>query len=280
MGPAYARLGWPAANSTEENREEQNTPKKSRLAYGKLNAARRPQHPDQAIPESWCNDSGIRIAPAFGATLQGPDPDRGGLEVDVLGANCQGFGNPGTGVGKRERRSLAGWPRRPGGGGEETPAFIGGEVLAVGVDELEIADQAIHFAWRNVRSGPCARSRLGFPELENPRDRALQGLRGGPQMRHYVNAVGIAAGCVEAFADGWPVLLARGWHVDGLVLRHEGFRGLGEGAVSGEHKEIEGACAAGSCSVIEEAGSVGAPARSAVPRSATTTPSPRRSSKS
>ncbi len=55
------RLGWPAASSTEENREEQNTPKKSPLAYGKLNAARRPQHPDQAIPESWCNDSGIRI---------------------------------------------------------------------------------------------------------------------------------------------------------------------------------------------------------------------------
>ena len=72
-------------------------------------------------------------------------------------------------MGERERKSLFGRPRRPGGGLEETSAFIGGEVLAAtGVDELEIADQARHFAQRNVRSGPCARPRLGFPELGSP----------------------------------------------------------------------------------------------------------------
>ena len=68
------------------------------------------------------------LAPALGAALQGLDPDRGGLEVVVPGANGQGFGDP-------------------GGGLEEAPAFIGSEVLAAaGVDELEIADQARHFA--------------------------------------------------------------------------------------------------------------------------------------
>ena len=85
---------------------------------------------------------------------------------------------------------------------------------------------------------------------------ALVGVEDSVSLASVEDAVGDAAGCVEAFADGWPVLLARGWHVDGLVLRHEGFRGLGEGAVSGEHEEIEGACVAGSSSVIEEAGSV------------------------
>ena len=81
------------------------------------------------------------LAPTLGAALQGPDPDRGALEVDVPGANGQGFGNPGAGMGEREGEGLVGWPRRPGGGLEETPAFIGCEVLAAaGVDELEIAD--------------------------------------------------------------------------------------------------------------------------------------------
>ena len=53
------------------------------------------------------------LAPALGAALQSPDPDRGFLE--------------------------------------EAPALIGGEVLAAaGVDELEIADQTRHFASRSV----------------------------------------------------------------------------------------------------------------------------------
>ena len=56
------------------------------------------------------------LTPALGAALQGPDPDRGGLE--------------------------------------EAPGLIGGEVLAAaGVDELKIADQARYFALRRVRSG-------------------------------------------------------------------------------------------------------------------------------
>ena len=59
---------------------------------------------------------GGNLAPVLGAALQGPDPDRSGLEVDVPGANGQGFGNPGAGVGERERKGLVGRPRRPGGG--------------------------------------------------------------------------------------------------------------------------------------------------------------------
>ena len=48
------------------------------------------------------------LAPALGAALQGPDPDRGGIE--------------------------------------EAPAHIGGEIIAAaGVDELEIADQTRYF---------------------------------------------------------------------------------------------------------------------------------------
>ena len=38
------------------------------------------------------------LAPALGAALQGPDPDRGGLEVDVPGTDCQDFGDTGAGV--------------------------------------------------------------------------------------------------------------------------------------------------------------------------------------
>ena len=85
---------------------------------------------------------------------------------------------------------------------------------------------------------------------------ALVGVEDSVSLARVEDAVGDAAGCVEAFADGWPVLFAPGWHVDGLELRHEGCGGLGKGAVSGEHEEIEGACGAGSFSVIEEAGSV------------------------
>ena len=153
---------------------------------------------------------GRDLAPALGATLQGPGPDQGGLEVDVPEANGQGFENPGASMGERERKSLVGRPRRSRGGLEETPAFIGGDVLAAaGVNELEIADRARHFALRNVRSGSCARPRLGFQEFGNRRDRALQGIRGGPQMRHYVDSVsrlqrwqgvGCSVHCVEGFA--------------------------------------------------------------------------------
>ena len=66
------------------------------------------------------------LAPTLGAALQGPNPDRGGLE--------------------------------------EAPALVGGEVLAAaGVDELEIADQTRHFAWRSVRERPaCWWSQVQF----------------------------------------------------------------------------------------------------------------------
>ena len=41
----------------------------------------------------------------------GPDPDRGGLEVDVDGADGQGLGDPGTGVVECEGEDLVGRPR-------------------------------------------------------------------------------------------------------------------------------------------------------------------------
>ena len=66
---------------------------------------------------------------------------------------------------------------------------------------------------------------------------------------------GDAAGCVEALADGRPVLFAWDWHSDGRALLHDGCRGPGEGAVSRMHGEIEGACAAEFRSLIEEASS-------------------------
>ena len=44
------------------------------------------------------------LAPALGAAL--PVPDRGGLEVDVLETDGQGFGDAGTGVGEREGEGL------------------------------------------------------------------------------------------------------------------------------------------------------------------------------
>ena len=88
-----------------------------------------------------------RFAPALGAALQGPEPDGAGLEVDVLRPDGQGFGDPGAGARERECEGLVGRLRRQGGGGEEALALIGGQVFpAAGVDELEIADQARHFA--------------------------------------------------------------------------------------------------------------------------------------
>ena len=47
----------------------------------------------------------------------------------------------------------------------------------------------------NVRSGPCPRPRLSLLELRYGRDRGLQGVRGGPQMRHFGNSV---SRCVRA----------------------------------------------------------------------------------
>ena len=87
------------------------------------------------------------LAPVLGAALQGPDPDRGGLEVDIHGPDGQGLGDPGAGVGEREGEGLVGRPRRQARGFEQALALIGGQVLpAAGVDELEVADQARHFA--------------------------------------------------------------------------------------------------------------------------------------
>ena len=96
-------------------------------------------------------------APAAGAALQGPNPDQGSLEPVWTSVRAK---------------------------------LIGGELLAAaGVDELVVADQARHFAWRSVRPGPSARPRLGVLELRKGRDRGLQGARGGPQMRHFLYSV-------------------------------------------------------------------------------------------
>ena len=87
------------------------------------------------------------FAPALGAALQSSDSDRGRLEVDVQGADGQGLGDLGAGVGEDEGEGLVSGLRRPGGDIEEAAALAGGQVLpAAGVDELEIADQARHFA--------------------------------------------------------------------------------------------------------------------------------------
>ena len=74
------------------------------------------------------------LAPVLGAALQGPDPDRGGLDVDVHGPDGQGLGDPGGGVCEREGEGLVGRPRRQARGFEEALALIGGQVLpAAGV---------------------------------------------------------------------------------------------------------------------------------------------------
>ena len=87
------------------------------------------------------------LAPVLGAALPGPDTDRGGLEVDVHGPDGQGLGDPGAGEGEREGEGLVGRPRRLARGFEEALALIGSQVLpAAGVDELEVTDQARHFA--------------------------------------------------------------------------------------------------------------------------------------
>ena len=73
------------------------------------------------------------FVPVLGAALQGPDPDRGGLEIDVRRSDGQDLGDPGAGVGEREGEGLVGRPRRQARGFEEALALIGGQVLpAVG----------------------------------------------------------------------------------------------------------------------------------------------------
>ena len=87
------------------------------------------------------------FAPVLGAALQGPSPDRGGLELDVHGPNGQGPGDPGAGVGEREDEGLVGRPWCQARGFKIALALIGGQVLpAAGVDELEVADEARYFA--------------------------------------------------------------------------------------------------------------------------------------
>ena len=121
------------------------------------------------------------LPPVLGAALQGPDPDRGGLVVDVHRPDGQGLGDPGAGVGENVGERLVGRPRRQARGFEEALALIGGQVLpATGVDELEVADQARHFARRSVYRGGSARPRLGVLEFRKGRDRGLQGVRSGP----------------------------------------------------------------------------------------------------
>ena len=64
------------------------------------------------------------LAPVLGAALQGPDPDRGGLEVDIHGPDGQGLGDPGAGVGEREGEGLVGRSRRQARGFEVAEEFM------------------------------------------------------------------------------------------------------------------------------------------------------------
>ncbi len=79
------------------------------------------------------------LAPVLGAALQGSDPDRGGLDVDVHGPDGQGLGDSGAGEGEREGEGLVGRPRRQARGFEEALVLICGEALAA-------ADHARYFA--------------------------------------------------------------------------------------------------------------------------------------
>lgn len=78
------------------------------------------------------------LAPVLGAALECADPDRRGVQVDICGAQREDLGEPGAGVGKREREGLPVRLRFPGRGGQEPVAFFVGEVFAAfGVDELD-----------------------------------------------------------------------------------------------------------------------------------------------
>ena len=72
---------------------------------------------------------------------------------NVGGSNDQGFGDLDTGIRQNERKALFGQSWFPGSGCEEALALIGGDVLAAAdINKLKVADQAIHFAARSVRS--------------------------------------------------------------------------------------------------------------------------------
>ena len=125
-------------------------------------------------------------------------------------------GASGSGSGSRRPRGRCPWagrqglgdpgcrPRRQARGFGEALALIGGQVLpAAGVDELDAADQARHFARRSVYRGPSARPHLNVRELGIRRDRGLQGVRGGPWMRQYVDSVSGGRECgASARASG------------------------------------------------------------------------------
>ncbi len=105
-------------------------------------------------------------------------------------AQDQGLGDPGAGVGKREGEGLVGRSRRQGRGFEEALALIGGQVLRAScVDELDVPDQARHFAERSVYRSPSARGHLKVQKLRIRRDRGLQGVRGGPQLASMLTSV-------------------------------------------------------------------------------------------
>ena len=57
------------------------------------------------------------LAPTLCAALQGPDPERGSLKIDI-----------GESDGQSERKRLIGWPRYQARGLEEAPAFSSGRL--------------------------------------------------------------------------------------------------------------------------------------------------------
>ena len=76
------------------------------------------------------------LAPVFRATLEGPDANGAGVEVDVLGAQGEDLGDAGAGVSQGQREGLVGGLPGACGGLEEAGAFVRGEVFsAAGVDQ-------------------------------------------------------------------------------------------------------------------------------------------------
>ena len=111
-----------------------------------------------------------------------PNPNRGGLEVDILGANGQSFGNAGASVGERQRNSPVGRPRCPGCGIEEATALPAVRYFRPRASTSWRSDQGRYLVKRNSRQRPSTRPRLGFQEPGAPRDRTPQGFRGELQM--------------------------------------------------------------------------------------------------
>ena len=78
------------------------------------------------------------LAPVFRATLEGPDANGAGVEVDVLGAQGEDLGDAGAGVSQGQREGLVGGLPGACGGLEEAGAFVRGEVFsAAGVDQAD-----------------------------------------------------------------------------------------------------------------------------------------------